>query len=279
MPPEVKVRLTVEGTPEALAAFRSVQAQAQTTGKASAEAFAPLSGALNGIKGLLVGAAVAFSVRALMNFGKATLENVQKLGRLADELGTTVEHMSGLAVAADLADSDIETLSGTMGKLTKSVDALKNGLPTATAAFARLGLAAKDFPGEDTAQWFETVAIRMSKLADGGSKSAAAMELMGKNGRAALPIMKALTEELGGLKGAEAEAQLRGILVTAETLRNVRALDDSLKLLKRNVSGFALEFLKGFTPSFTQTLNAIAASADGAASSFQGLGQMLAWIL
>ena len=230
MPPEVKVRLSVQGTPEVLAAFRSVQAQAQAAGKSSGRAFAPLAGALSGIKGLLAGAAAAFSAGALMSFGKATLDNIEKLGRLADELGTTVEHMSGLSVAANLADSDVETLSGTMGKLTKSVDDLRNGSPTATAAFARLGLTAKDFPGEDTARWYETVAIRLSKLADGGSKSAAAMALMGKNGRAALPILKQIVV-LGGLQGAEAKAQAMGVLVDATTLALVRQLGDSMKIL------------------------------------------------
>lgn len=279
MPPEVKVRLSVQGTPEVLAAFRSVQAQAQAAGKSSGRAFAPLAGALSGIKGLLAGAAAAFSAGALMSFGKATLDNIEKLGRLADELGTTVEHMSGLSVAANLADSDVETLSGTMGKLTKSVDDLRNGSPTATAAFARLGLTAKDFPGEDTARWYETVAIRLSKLADGGSKSAAAMALMGKNGRAALPILKQIVV-LGGLQGAEAKAQAMGVLVDATTLALVRQLGDSMKILKMEATGVAIEFFKGFGPSAVAALQTLMQAVNpGGTSAFRAMASAIGWCL
>jgi hypothetical protein len=278
VPPEVKVRISVEGTPEALAAFRSVQAQAQVTGRASGKAFAPLSGALSGIKGLLAGAAAAFSVGALASFGKQVLDNVEKMGRLAEELGTTVEHMSGLSLAATLADSDLETVSATMGSLAKNVDALKNKEPAATAAFHRLHLGAKDFPGEDTALWYGVVADRLSKIADGGAKTAGAMALMGKNGRAALPIMKQYVE-LGGPAGAEAAARAIGVYVDAQTLRDVRALGDSLKLVKMGAAGAALEFSKGFSPALVRTIDALAGSADGAASSFESMGQMLAWLL
>jgi hypothetical protein len=275
----VKVRLSVEGTPEALAAFRSVQAQAQASGRASGKAFAPLAGALSGIKGLLAGAAAAFSAGALMSFGKATLDNIEKLGRLADELGTTVEHMSGLSVAANLADADVETLSGTMGKLTKSVDDLRNGSPAATVAFARLGLTAKDFPGEDTARWYETVAIRLSKLADGGSKSAAAMALMGKNGRAALPIMKQIID-LGGLQGVEAKAQAMGVFVDATTLALVRQLGDSMKILKMEATGVAIEFFKGFGPSAVAALQSLMQAVNpGGTSAFRAMASAVGWCL
>ena len=278
MPPEVKVRLSVEGTPEALAAFRSVQAQAQATGKASGKAFAPLSGALSGIKGLLAGAAAAFTVGALVSFGKEVIDNVEALGRMAVGLGTTVEHMSGLSVAATLADSDLETASGTVGKLAKSVDALKNGSPIATAAFARLGLAAKDFAGDDSIVWYETVARKLSQLADGGAKTAVAMALMGKNARAALPTMKQYID-LGGRQGAEAKALEMGVMVDAVTLSRVAALADAMKTLKMEATGVALQFMRGFAPSAVQTINALSGSADGAANSFRSLGDALGWVL
>ena len=278
MPPEVKVRLSVEGTPEALAAFKAVQAQAQATGKASGKAFAPLSGALSGIKGLLASAAAAFSVGALLSFGKQALDNVDKLRHLAEALGTTVEHLSGLSVAATLADSDLEMLSTTMGILAKNVDALKNKSPAATAAFARLRLTAKDFPGEDTSVWFETVARRLNEMEKGGTKTAIAIALMGRNGKAALPIMKELGE-LGGLQGAEARARAMGVFVDATTLVLIEQLTSSMKILKMEATGAALQFSEGFGPSAVQTMGALSASTDGTANSFRGLGEMLGWIL
>ena len=279
MPPEVKVRLSVEGTPEALAAFRSVQAQAQATGKASGKAFAPLSGALSGIKGLLAGAAAAFTVGALVSFGKEVIDNVEALGRMAVGLGTTVEHMSGLSVAATLADSDLETASGTVGKLAKSVDALKNGSPIATAAFARLGLAAKDFAGDDSIVWYETVARKLSQLADGGAKTAVAMALMGNNARAALPTMKQYID-LGGRQGAEAKALEMGVWVDSATLTLVRQLGDSMKVLKMEAAGIAIEFVKGFGPSAVAALQSLMQAVNpGGTSAFRALASAVGWCL
>jgi hypothetical protein len=279
MAPEVKVRLSVEGTPEALAAFRSVQAQAQVTGRASGKAFAPLAGALSGIKGLLAGAAAAFSVGALVSFGKGVIDSVESMGRMAVGLGTTVEHMSGLSVAATLADSDLETVSGTVGKLAKSVDGLKNGAPAATAAFARLGLTAKDFAGDDTAVWYETVARKLSQLADGGAKTAVAMALMGKNARMALPTMKQLID-LGGLQGAEARARAMGVMVDAETLARVADLADAMKILKMEATGVALQFVRGFSPGVVTAIESITKSVEpGGTSAFQALGVAIGWCL
>lgn len=277
MPPEVKVRLSVEGTPEAIAAFKAVQAQAHSTATASAKSFNLFNKALSGVKTMLVGMLGVFALGKVAQLGREAMDTTERLGNLAEELGTSVEAMSSLSVVATMADSDLETLAGTMGILAKNVDALKNGSPTAVAAFARLGLSARDFAGQDTAQWFETVALKMDRLAAGGSRTAVALALMGRNGRAALPIMKGLADA-GGLLGAQSRAERMGVLIDAQTLANIRALGDQTKMLAREASGAALAFMQGFGPSAVQTLQAFTGSVGGMADQFRALGSAVGFV-
>jgi hypothetical protein len=121
MPPEVKVRLSVEGTPEALAAFRSVQSEAHKAGKGAAAGLAPLSGALASIKGLLASVGVAVAVvaaaRAVGQFTAETIRAAREAGDTAKELGTTVEAYSALEVVALRAGKSPDKLNAGLGIL------------------------------------------------------------------------------------------------------------------------------------------------------------------
>jgi hypothetical protein len=272
MPAEVKIRLSVEGTPEALAAFRAVQSQAHKSGTAMAASFKPLSGALSGLHGLIASLGAVITVGALVNFGKEAVEQAQRTEILAQEIGTTVGRMSGLSIAAKLADAELKTLTSGTGRLAKSIDDLRKGSPAAVAAFGRIGLAARDFPADDMAINLDTVARAMEKVQGGGTKTAIAMALAGNKGKALLPIMHELAA-LGGLEGAMAFARRTGLYVDETTVLVFRQLVDSMKVLKMEAAGAALEFMKGFGPE------AVAAMADLSAeietrgvSAFEDLG-------
>ncbi len=100
---DVKVRLSVEGAPEAIAAMRAFSAQSHAAGKQAEDGFSGLAKGLEGVRGLLGGLGVALTVGEFVKFTKETISLAVEQKHLAQQIGTTVEHMSALSYAATLS--------------------------------------------------------------------------------------------------------------------------------------------------------------------------------
>ena len=279
MPPEVKVRLSVEGTPEALAAFRSVQAGAQKAGKGAATGLAPLSGALMSIKGLLASVGIAVGVvaaaKALSSFAVASVRAAREAGDTAKELGTTVEAYSSLAVVAARAGKSPDKLNTGLGILAQRIDALRAGEPGVTAAFRRIGLAKESFPGDDIAQNADIVARALMRFEASGTRSALATAVLGRQGRELITIFEKLIQ-MGGLEGAIGYARRTGKLIDESIVVTLEALAESTRRLKMEAGSASLQFMKGFGPEMVATLETLAETLDGTTTpAFERAGEAL----
>jgi hypothetical protein len=269
--PEVKVRLTLDGTPEAIAAMHKFTQESQKAGKGAANAFAPLQSSLGGVQKMLGTLGVAFSVGAIVNFMKNTVEAAFNMKLLATQVGTTTGNMSALSLAANRTNTETKTMTSGLGLLGRKIDSLKSGAEDMKIAFGRIGLKKEDFPGEDLAVAAETVARAMDKYAGGMSKSAVAAAIMGRNGKALLPMFEEMVK-MGGLAGLTDMARKTGFYVDDATVETFKELVQSAKMLRMEAMGASLEFLKGFGPQAIQGFQALTDSIDGGESSLENFG-------
>jgi hypothetical protein len=275
--PQVKVRLQVDGTPEAIAAIRAFQAQAKSAGAEAQKAF-NLKGALSGAQGLLGGLGIAIGTAEIVRFGKETIEAAVAQKHMAEQIGTTVGHMSALGAAAKLANADEAQLTAGLGILAKNIDRLRAGEPAMTAAFARLGLSAKSFTSDDIVVSADMVAKALDRIADGGTKTAIAIALMGRNGKSLIPTFSELVK-LGGLGGAVDFAKRTGFYVDEATVAQFEALNQQMKLLQLYAQGAALEFLKGFGPTAVQTMDDLTKGVGKGAEEMKEFGQFIGFLV
>ena len=279
---DVKVRLSVEGAPEAIAAMRAFSAQSHAAGKQAEDGFSGLAKGLEGVRGLLGGLGVALTVGEFVKFTKETISLAVEQKHLAQQIGTTVEHMSALSYAATLTDTDSKVLTAGMGLLGKNLDALKAGIPGMVAAFGRLknardeALSAKDFTSNDIAVNAMVLANALHQVADGQEKSAIMTGLAGRNGKALIPVLEKLAQlsKGGGIDTVVDVAKKTGFFVDEATVGLVERLNEQIKLLGLYSRGASIEFLRGFGPQLAQTMEEMTTHVSGQGSAFQYLGEV-----
>lgn len=247
MAPSIKVRLEVDGSPEAIAAVRAFTSQTKTAGKEATGAVTDFSKALSGVTKLFGAYQVARVVTQLAQFTKETIRATAEQKDLALSLGTTIKNFSALAAVAKATNTDQTKLVAGLGALGDRIKDLREGSPDVVKAFRQLGLGAKDFASDDIVVNTVKVAEALERVARGGSKGAIATETLGKNGRALLPVFEKLNE-LGGLDGAVAFAERLGVLVDSKTAATFDAIASKLQEMDLGARGLALSFAKGFGP-------------------------------
>jgi len=211
-----------------------------------------------------VGLAAAAAAAATLAVGlgvavKASLDHADALGKLSQRAGTSVEALSRLEYAAKFSDISLESLTGGLEKLGKSMaDALTNPTGQASSAFSALGVNIVDSNGKlrDTSSVFTDIATKFAGMEDGATKTSLSMQLLGKSGANLIPILNQGGDDLKRL-GDQGE-QL-GQTFTTKTAASAERLNDSLTLVSEAMGG---------------VINKIAAS-DGVQQAVQQLADTL----
>lgn len=182
-----------------------------------------------------VGAAAAFG--GIAEKINSTIEGMDKLSKSAQSIGLPIEELSKLKYAADLSDVGIESLSVSMGKLSKNMSAMAGGAAgPATEAFKAMGIAVTNTDGtlRQSSDVLGDIAEKFRYYEDGAAKTALAIALFGKAGAAMIPL---LNQGRDGLKEAGDEAQRFGIVIDKETGAAAEAFNDNLKRMSTITQG------------------------------------------
>jgi len=178
-----------------------------------------------GQKMATIGAAVT---APLVGSAKAFSEMGDRMAKMSQRTGISVETLSELAYAAELSGADLDTLEGSLRKMQKAIVAAAEGSEGATDALAKLGLTVENLRGLSPDQQFKLIADRLSQIQSPAVRAALAMELFGKSGTQLLPLM------LEGAKGIEAlqrQAHDLGLTMSTEDAKAAEALNDSFDTL------------------------------------------------
>ncbi|GIK17587.1 MAG: hypothetical protein BroJett003_25510 [Planctomycetota bacterium] len=180
--------------------------------------------------GLKLGALGSAALTFLGGTVKAFVDTGDALDEMSARTGVSVETLSELGWAADLAGADLETLETGLRKMQKVVTEAATGSKSATEALARLGLSVTDLVNLNPEQQFKLIADRLSKIQDPTQRAALAMEVFGKSGTRLLPL---LADGAKGLEEYQRKARELGLTVSTETAKDAAALADTLDTLWR----------------------------------------------
>jgi phage-related protein len=148
----------------------------------------PFTLALAGITAFAAGAVSV--VRGLV----ALEDRVERLSRLATQLGVSFEFVQVLEEAGRRADVSIEQLSGSFARLQNTLAGADEESKKAQAALQRLGVSVQDFGALSEQQRIDLIGERLAAIEDPAQRSAAAIALFGRSGVQLLPFFN----ELGG---------------------------------------------------------------------------------
>lgn len=277
MAAEVKVRLSVEGAPEAIAAVRQFVQQSKRSGNEAASAFQKLNDTLTGFTKLAGYAVVTGLIAKLTQFELATIRAAAEQKDLAQALGSTIENFSTLSAVAKVTNTEQGKFVAGLGQLANRVDQLRSGVPDAVRGFARLGLSAKDFASNDIVVNAAKVAEAIDRLPPGASKGAIAVDALGKNARALLPTLQKLGE-LGGLEGATRFAKDLGLFLDVDTVSKLDQIATELQIIEARFQGAGIQLAKGLGPHAVLALRNLQTVMVDGKSSAEVLGEGIGFL-
>lgn len=170
-----------------------------------------------------------------------------QLNRTSQKIGVTVEALSALEYAAKLADVSSETLSGSLGKLSKTMASAAAGGAADAAAFDAVSVAVKNADGtlRRTDDVLADIATAFGTLPDGATKTALAMRLFGRAGAELIPL---LNDNADGFKSVTKEAQQFGVVISKDLAAQADALGDDFDRLRAASSALGISLASDVVP-------------------------------
>jgi hypothetical protein len=234
----------------------------EALGKKLAPVSAAAAAALTGIVGLTVKAGMA----------------ADELNTLAKQTGLSTETLQKFQYATDLIDVPLETLTGSLTKLTRTMGAAQDGNKQAVATFEQLGVAITDETGKlrDNEAVFQDVIAALGGMENETERNIMAMALMGKSAQDLNPLI------LGGadaLKKLGDEAAAAGLILSQETLDGLNEFNDVLDTTKAQVSMTGALIGAEFGKVLLPIIQDLAKSVQNLSAWFRGLDEDTARII
>ena len=216
--------------------------------------------ALNGLVSMSTGsvvalgaiaAAVTAAVKGIKELHEMTLEAAADMDELITQSmisGIDTQTLQGYQYAAELIDVPLETLTGSLTKVTRSMASARDGTGAAAEAFAQLGVSITDNNGNlrDSEDVFLDVVDALGQIENPTERDALAMEILGKSAQELNPLILAGSDALREF-GEEAEAQ--GYVLSTDQVEALAAVDDAYQRYMLTVEAAKKQLAADFAPA------------------------------
>ena len=218
--------------------------------KGAQSSFSRFAGSMKSV-GLVMAGAFAGVAGGVAAAVKSSLNEADKLSKMAQSVGVPVEELSKLKHAADLSDVSLESLSTSMVRLSKSMSEVAGGATgPASEAFKALGISVRtDGTMKSSSQIMSEVADKFAGYSDGANKTALAVALFGRAGAAMIPMLNGGS---AALEEAKREAEELGLVIDSKTAKAAEDFNDNLTRLSKVATGVTTQFAAHLAPSLSQ---------------------------
>ena len=202
------------------------------------------------LRNAVIGLAASFlSVATIKTFG----EQATQLLQLSRSTGDTVENLSDLQAAFELAGVGVSDFGGLLKSLeTQAAKALADG--KLRAAFADVGVTIRDLQTLGPSQLFEKMAAGLAKYSTAQEKSAALGKVLPEQ---FLQLLPALDKGLAEFQKFVREARDSGATVTTSQAEAAKGLDQGMTKLKNSIGSVSRALLEQFGPEATRLLTSL----------------------
>lgn len=175
-------------------------------------------------------------VRGFVDNINQQIEYGNRVKHTAQAIGLHTDALQELQYAARMAHVSEEDLATSMGILSRNMYAANKGGDEQAKAFQQLGIKLKDANGKlrDSDDVMSDVANNFAHMEDGATKTALAMKLFGRGGKAMIPL---LNEGSAGLDEMRQEAHELGLVMGEDAVNASAALTQNLIRIKAVAEG------------------------------------------
>ena len=217
--------------------------------------------ALSGMQGLSAGtvaamtaaaAAIAALVKAVSELHAMTLETAADVDELVTQSMTTgisTETLQTLQYAENLIDVSVDTISGSLTKLTQSMAAANAGSEEMAQKFADLGVSITDTTTgqlRDAEDVFYDLIDALGNIQNQTERDAAAMEILGKSAQELNPL---IAQGSGVMKDFAREAEAAGYVLDESQIQKLAEVDDSYQRVQLTMEALRKQMSADFAPA------------------------------
>jgi hypothetical protein len=181
----------------------------------------------------------------------ATVVAVSKTGvevdKFSKQTGVGREEIQKLGYAALQEHASMEQLASGLIKLSKNMYDASMGTGEAKDTFDSLGISVKNSDGSlrNSSDVLLDVADRFKNMTNETEMSGAAMKIFGKSGAELVPFLRMGRD---GIEELKKEAERLGIVMSEDSVKNMKAFDDSMTAVKAGVGGFGTQIASALIP-------------------------------
>lgn len=151
---------------------------------------------------------------------------------LSSTTGIATDELQKMQYAADFIDVSVDTMTGSMTRLTSQMSKARDGSKEASEAFKKLHIRITDGQGalRDSNDVFYETIDKLGKIKNETERDALAMQIFGRSAKELNPLIEAGSKRLQEL-GVEAENL--GVVLGEEDLAKAAAFNDALGRLEK----------------------------------------------
>ena len=171
-------------------------------------------------------AGITIGAEAFKSLVESATDAAEKVERASAKLGASVGDIQRIGAVARLTGSDFDQMNLQLERLQLSLAKSEKASSPARAALAALGIEAQKFRDLPIPEQLDALAEAFAKFADGPTKTAAAMALLGRAGAEMIPY---LDRGRSGLEELKKAAEETGVILSNQ---DVKALAEAAEASK-----------------------------------------------
>lgn len=215
---------------------------------------------LGAMKGLLVGGAIVSGLKEvaekIWDVAKAGAAYADDILTMSTVTGLSTDALQEYQYMADLVDVSVETITGSITKLTRNMLQAKDGTGEQAEAFAALGIQITNADGSlrDAQEVWDEVITALGQMSNETERDAYAMVLMGKSAQDLNPLIEAGADKINALRQ---EAHEAGAVLDEDMLATLGEMQDAFDRLSQQTAAFERILAGTLAPTITDIVNAI----------------------
>jgi hypothetical protein len=210
--------------------------------------------AFEGLKGFGEIVGISASLEGLREIASSMGELGEQTERMSAIFGISTEQVGRMSAIAESTGLSADTMALAMERLQVGLQKAQSGAGPVAAGLKAIGLSAKDLIGLPIETQMNRIADALSKFADGGNKTAIAMELFGRAGAQMIPT---LDKGSKGLADAAAMADRTGTAMDRATTEGLANMKRGFVELGLSGKGLGITLVSEFEPAINGAVSSL----------------------
>ena len=211
---------------------------------------------------------------AIKKVGQALLDaaaDADELTTLSIKTGIATDELQKMKYAAETMNVSVDTVTGSMTKLTQKMASAADGSAGAVDAFKKLGIEVTNQDGtlRDRNEVFQEAITALGEIENVTERDAAAMDIFGKSAQELNPLIMGGAEALQQLGD---HAEQAGLILSGDALNALSNLNDRFDVLKQTLGLAAQQFLAQFAEPLTKAIDTVIGYVERLVQAFQAGG-------